>query len=166
VPQTKLGLLKKTAAPRPADVAILVNTLITDMVAKIYQLAYTTEINEHLVAEPVKFGAALETMFVSFYTTLATARGRSARVADIARRSGIPPTNVKRHLTALERTGRFKHVGKEFKVDLDHIDSFITAELVDDYVAMMERSLNALHRLREDLADHLKVSPGARSRPM
>jgi hypothetical protein len=168
--QTKPGLLKKSTQPRPADVAIQINTLITDMVATIYRLAYTSAINEDGVEEEVLFGAALEPMFVSFYTTLATARGKSARVADIARRSGIPPTTVRRHLTALERTGRFKRVGREFKVDLDHIDSFFTTELVDDYIAMLERCLNQVQRLRAQLADRLKANSdaaaGRRRRPM
>lgn len=137
-----------------AEFAVAGKRMIVELITMIHAMGYGSS---HI-------GADLERMLVSFHLTIATSTGKSVRIADIAKLSGVPVTNVGRHLDWLVAAGRAKQDGHRYITDFEQIGRLVTLEHLDRSIEIVQACLDEWRRLRPLLLDQLQANSAARTK--
>lgn len=143
--------------PRPADIAIAGNRMLTGLLRRIFEMNYRR-------LAPNNMGTALVLMMINFRVVIATADGMPLTITELAKITHMPPASVRRHVDMLVRHHRVKLIASrkrgrgEEKVivsELDYLDGKITLEHLDASIVLMETCLAECKRLRPLLMDQL-----------
>ncbi|WP_340667811.1 helix-turn-helix domain-containing protein [Bradyrhizobium ottawaense] len=104
---------------------------------------------------PQRFGAALELMMVSMMVSVTTRDKKTLTASGLAKKLRMPRSNVDRHLKRLMEEGAVRVVKRRYCADLDLLDGFITREILDRNIDLIEQCVKELKRLRVSLHNTL-----------
>ena len=146
--------------PRPADLAITGNRMLTALLRRIWALGYKD-------LAPGNMGKSLVLMMISMRAGIATADGDPATITELATAIGMPAATLRSHIGTLVKhklvkliASRKRGKGQEQHIvsDLDRLDRLMTLEHVDASIELIENSVNEMKRLRELLLPQLMAN--------
>jgi hypothetical protein len=158
-------LSASNATPRPADLAITGNLMLTTLLRRIHALGFRE-------LAPGNMGRSLVLMMISFHAGIATADGDPATVTELAADIGMPAATLRSYVAMLVKHKRVKLIisrkrgkGQEQRiaVDLDRLDKLMTLDHVDASIEIIEGGLNELKRLRQLLLPQLMANGNGRA---
>ena len=142
--------------PRPADLAITVNTMLSSLLRRIWEIDY-----KQLSPD---MGTCLVLMMLHFRISIATGEGHPLTHTELARVVRMAPTTVRSYVAILEKHNRVKLIagrkrgrGHEQVIitNLDRLDDRITIKHTKFGIETIETCLNELKLLSTVLLPQL-----------
>jgi DNA-binding transcriptional ArsR family regulator len=135
---------------RLADIAIAADRMLIELLHLIWFVGYAGE-GKHP-------GSSMELMLVSMATAIATQDGDPMTASEIAKKLGMPRSNVDRHLKRLVATGRVHLDQRRYVHDLDQLDQLMgSLANFDRAVEIVQACLTEWERLRPLLIDRMAM---------
>jgi hypothetical protein len=150
--------------PRPADIAICGNRMLTSLLRVIFELDY-----QQLTPD---MGTCLVLMMLHMRISIATAEGNPLSFAQLATLVTMAPTTVRSYVAILQKHHRVKLVAGRKRgrgqqqlivANLDRLDGRITFKHVKFCIGIIETCLNELKLLSAALLPQLMANGKARA---